>query len=163
MKFVAWLSAWTLRYLIGLIENSWTFQHFWNIWNFILFIEDDSALKIASRIRFRGLVAHELVACKKKYIYRAFLNTHSLTHWLNIFGKLLLINDFHSSLLAIQVLSSSICSPVSSMSRSIYVFCDLPHLLFHLLASKKASCAQFLHHISICALKILTDDSILFL
>ena len=55
---------------------------------------------------------------------------HSLTHWSNLFGKLLLMNDFHSSLLAIKVLSSSICSPVSSMGWSIYVFCDLSLLFF---------------------------------
>ena len=55
------------------------------------------------------------------YIYTYYIY-HSHTHWSNLFGKLLLMNDFHSSLLAIKVLSSSICSPVSSMNRSIYVF-----------------------------------------
>ena len=54
----------------------------------------------------------------------------TLTHWSSLFGKLLLMNDFHSSLLAIKVLSSSIYSPVYSMSWSIYVFCGLPLLFF---------------------------------
>ena len=41
---------WNLQNLVGLIENSWTFQkHFWSTWNFILLLtEDDSALKSCS-------------------------------------------------------------------------------------------------------------------
>ena len=72
------------------------------------------------------------------YIYTYYIY-HSHTHWSNLFRKLLLMNDFHSSLLAI--------------------FCSF----FHLLAPKKACCAQFLHNVSTCVKKILTDNSVLFL
>ena len=51
-------------------ENNGTFwKYFWNIWNFkLLLTEDDSALKVASKITFRGLVAYRTVAYIKKCI-----------------------------------------------------------------------------------------------
>ena len=66
------------------------------------------------------------------YIY------HSLTYWSNLFRKLLLMNDFHFSLLATKVLTTSICSPVSSMSWSIYVFYGLPVLFFPFVGIQKS-------------------------
>ena len=71
------------------------------------------------------------------YIYLLYIY-HSHTHWSNLFEKLLLMNDFHSSLLTIKVLSSSICSHVSSMSWPIYVFCSLPLLLFPFVGTQKS-------------------------
>ena len=41
-----------------------------------LFPEDDSALKVAQQITFRGLVAYKLVAYKKKKVYRKKRNKH---------------------------------------------------------------------------------------
>ena len=58
---------------------------------------------------------------------------HSLTHWSNLFGKLLLMNIGHQGFL-----SSSICSLVSSMSWSIYVFCGLPILFFPFVGIQKS-------------------------
>ena len=58
---------------------------------------------------------------------------HSLTHWSNLFGKLLLMNIGHQGFL-----SSSICSLVSSMSWSIYVFCCLPFLFFPFVGIQKS-------------------------
>ena len=59
---------------------------------------------------------------------------HSLTHWSNLFGKLLLMNIGHQGFL-----SSSICSLVSSMSWSIYVFCCLPFLFFPFVGIQKSN------------------------
>ena len=42
-------------------------KHFWNIWIFILLlIENDSALKVAEQIPFRGFVIYKPVANKKE-------------------------------------------------------------------------------------------------
>ena len=70
MKFLVQLSTYalTLRHLIGLIENTWTFwKYFWNIWDFILLLtEGDSPLKVAKQNTFQRLVAYKPVAYKKK-------------------------------------------------------------------------------------------------
>ena len=85
---------------------------------------------------------------------------HSLTHWSNHFEKLLLMNDFHSSLLAIKVSSSSIYSPVSSMTWSMYVFGGLSVLFFLFVGIQKSKLctisSSFLH---MCP-EHLTDDSV---
>ena len=44
-------------------------KHFWSIWKIILLLtENDSALKVAKQVTFRGLVAHKPVAYKNKKV-----------------------------------------------------------------------------------------------
>ena len=64
------------------------------------------------------------------FIFQIVVYHKNLTDWSNLFGKLMLISNSRFFVLAIKVLSSSICSRVSSISWSIYVFCGLSLLLF---------------------------------